>query len=160
MLGLTPVLNQLSSHGTGSTVLGLYLALNVNWMVLSLPLAWSYRIVAPDPPSWKVAMAGGFTTGAFVSGFLQGFVLFLSLPIDLGSPFGGATAVGAVSAVLLWMWVLHLGALYGYVATRAVSRLLAGGADADAQDVGGRDAGRPDADPAHAGSSRVVGGGV
>ncbi|HSK27496.1 MAG TPA: YhjD/YihY/BrkB family envelope integrity protein [Jiangellales bacterium] len=126
VLAVTPLLNDLFGAGPGPTVLGIYVALNVDWLVLSLPLTWSYRVVAPDPPSWPVAAAGGFATGAFVAGFLQGFALFLSLPIDLGAPFGGSTAVGAVVAVLLWMWVLHLVVLVGYVATRHLQRLLDG----------------------------------
>ena len=28
-------------------------------------------------------------TASFVSGFIQGFVLFLAIPLDLGLPFGG-----------------------------------------------------------------------
>jgi membrane protein len=118
VLAVTPLLNDLLGAGPGSTALGVYLALNVDWVAVSLPLAWSFRVVAPDPPSLRVALVGGFATGAFVAGFLQGFVLFLSLPIDLGAPFGGIPAVGAVTAVLLWMWVLHLVVLLGYVATR------------------------------------------
>jgi membrane protein len=83
--------------------------------------------VAADPPPWRSALVGGLATGAFVAGFLQGFVLFLSLPLDLGAPFGGQTAVGAVCAVLLWLWVLHLVVLVGWAATRAGSRLWAEG---------------------------------
>lgn len=123
VLGITPLLSDLFNKGAGGVALGVYVALNVDWLVVSLPLAWSFRVVAPDPPSWRFALAGGFATGAFVSGFLQGFVLFLSLPLDLGAPFGGQTAVGGVCAVLLWLWVLHLVVLVGWVATREAVQL-------------------------------------
>ncbi len=125
VLAITPVLSDLFGKGVGGIALGVYIALNVDWVVVSLPLAWSFRVVAPDPPPWRFALVGGFTTGAFVAGFLQGFVLFLALPIDLGAPFGGQTAVGAVCAVLLWLWVLHLVVLIGWSGTREAVRLWA-----------------------------------
>ncbi len=118
VLAITPFLDGLFGSGPGPTALGIYVALTVDWLAVSVPLAWSFRVVAADPPEWRAALVGGFVTGAFVSGFLQGFVLFLSLPLDLGAPFGGLTAVGAVSAVLRWLWWLHVVVLVGYVATR------------------------------------------
>jgi membrane protein len=127
VLAVTPLLNRLFSGGAGPTVLGIYVALNVDWLAISVPLAWSFRVVAPDPPGVGAAVAGGFATGAFVAGFLQGFVLFLWLPLDLGAPFGGLVAVGAVTAVLLWMWLLHMVVLVGYVATRQAVEMRAGG---------------------------------
>ncbi len=117
VLAITPLLDGLFGSGPGATALGIYVALTVDWLAVSVPLAWSFRVVAADPPAWRAAFVGAFATGAFVSGFLQGFVLFLSLPLDLGAPFGGLTAVGAASAVLLWMWWLHVVVLVGYVAT-------------------------------------------
>ena len=124
VLGITPLLATLFSEGRpGATALGVYVALNVDWIAVSVPLAWSFRVVSPDPPPWRLALVGGFTTGAFVSGFLQGFTLFLWLPIDLGAPFGGNQAVGAWTAVLLWVWLLHLVVLLGYVATRQAERI-------------------------------------
>jgi membrane protein len=127
VLAITPLLDGLFGSGPGPTALGIYLALTVDWIAISVPLAWSFRVVAADPPAWSAALVGGFATGAFVSGFLQGFVLFLSLPLDLGAPFGGLTAVGAVIAVLLWMWWLHVVVLVGYVATRQAVALGAAG---------------------------------
>src|SRR6476646_9261090 len=94
VLGITPLLAHLFTQGAGGVALGVYVALNVDWVVVSLPLAWIFRNVAPDPPPWRFALVGGFATGAFVAGFLQGFVLFQALPLDLGAPFGGQTAVG------------------------------------------------------------------
>lgn len=134
VLAVTPWLADLFSRGAGGVALGVYVALNVDWLVLSLPLAWSFRVVAPDRLGWRVALAGGLVTGAFVAGFLQGFVLFTSLPLDLGAPFGGLVALGAVCAVLLWLWVLHLVVLVGYAATRRLALLLGEGDGADTKD--------------------------
>lgn len=126
VLAVSPLLAHLFSAGIGGIALGVYLALNVDWVVVSVPLAWSFRAVSPDPLPWRLALVGGFATGAFVSGFLQGFTLFLALPIDLAAPFGGLLAVGAVTAVLLWVWLLHLVVLLGYVATRQAQRVRQG----------------------------------
>lgn len=123
LLAITPLLANLFGAGPAGVALGVYVALNVDWLVVSLPLAWTFRVVAADPAPWRAALIGGFATGAFVAGFLQGFVLFLTLPLDLGAPFGGQVAVGAVCAVLLWLLVLHLVVLVGWVATRAGHRL-------------------------------------
>ena len=105
-----------------------YLSLNVVWVVSWLPLTWVFRVVAPGRPAWRSAFAGAVVTGAFVSGFLQGFLLFLALPVDLGRPFGGLDLVGIVSGLLLWLWVLHLVVCVGYAFTWAL--------DGDAGDAG------------------------
>jgi membrane protein len=118
VLGVTPLLNDLFGSGGWGRALGVYVALNVDWLAVSLPLAWTFRAVAPGSLGWRASLVGGLVTGAFVAGFLQGFVLFLSLPLDLGAPFGGVAGVGAAVAVLLWLWVLHLVVLVGWVATR------------------------------------------
>jgi membrane protein len=119
LLASTPRLNQLFGHGGPAALGGVVLAFAVDWLVTAVPLVWVFRVVSPDPPGWLAALVGGVLTGSFVAGFLQGFVLFLSLPIDIGRPFGGLTAVGAVCALELWAWVLHLVVLLGYLATRS-----------------------------------------
>jgi membrane protein len=115
VLLVTPLLARLFDGGRAApTALGVYVALVVDWLVLSVPLTWSYRVVGPSLGSWVAATWAGFTTAAFLSGFLQGFVLFLALPIDLEAPFGGLPVVGAVIALGLWLWVLHIVILLGY----------------------------------------------
>ena len=52
-------------------------------------------------------------------------MLFLALPLDLGAPFGGLTVVGGVVAVGLWLFLLHLVVLVGWLLTQSLDDLLA-----------------------------------
>jgi membrane protein len=113
-----PAMSHLNDEEGVAGLLGAsYLALNLVWVVTTLPLTWAFRVVAPGHPRWGSAVIGGLVTGAFISGFLQGFLVFLALPVDLGRPFGGLAVVGVVSALLLWLWVLHLVVCAGYALT-------------------------------------------
>ena len=92
---------------------------------LTLPLAWGFRVVGVERVRWSALIVGALFTAACVSGFLQGSVLFLALPLDLGAPFGGLTVVGAVVAVGLWMFALHIVVIVGWLATQTLDELLA-----------------------------------
>ena len=94
------------------------------WLVLSPVLILVYRLIAPLRPGWTTTALVGSFTAANVSGFAHGFVLFWSLPLDLGVPFGGLDAVGAVVAVALWLYLFHLVTLVGYAATIQVHRMV------------------------------------
>ena len=121
VLMATPLLAALLGAGqTGRTALGVYVSFLLDWVALSVPLTYVYRLVGPLSPSWGSAAWGGFATGSVVSGFVQGFVLFLALPLDIGRPFGGFRVIGAVVAVGLWLWVLHAIVLVGYALTARV----------------------------------------
>jgi membrane protein len=122
VLALAPTLARLTSQGVGGVALAVYLALVVDWLVLAVPLTYVYRVLSPVPVSWRAAALSAFVTASFVSGFLQGFVLFLALPLDLGVPFGGFTEVGAAVAVAFWLWLLHLLVLVGYQVVLALDR--------------------------------------
>ena len=119
-----PLFARLRSGGAAGVLAASYLSLNVLWVAGWLPLTWVFRVVAPGRPRWRAAFAGAVVTSAFVSGFLQGFLLFLALPVDLGRPFGGLRQVGIVSALLLWLWVLHLVVCIGYALTWALDEQL------------------------------------
>lgn len=101
----------------GALVLGEWLALTVDWLLIWPALAYVFGVVGPRSPAWRPLLVGSGTTAAFLSGFLQGFVLFLALPLDLGGPFGGLAVIGAVVAVGFWLWLLHLVAVAGYTIT-------------------------------------------
>ena len=106
----------------GRIALGFYSVL----AVLMVPLAWGFRVVAGSRVRRSALLAGVFFTAACLSGFLQGFVLFLGLPLRLGAPFGGLTAVGSVVAVALWLFLLHLVLLVGWLLTQALDERLSG----------------------------------
>ncbi len=117
VLLVTPTLARLFSSGGASVLLAIVIAFLTDWVVLSLTLTWVYRVVSPARPGWLASLWGGAVTGSFVAGFVQGFVLFLSLPLRLGVPFGGFTEVGGMVAVGLWLYLLHVLVLVGFVLT-------------------------------------------
>lgn len=121
VLVVTPVLDRLTRNGVGPTVFGIWLAFVVDWLVVSAALAYVYAVLSPDRMAAGATALGALTTGSFVAGFLQGFVLFLSLPLDLGAPFAGYDVVGGFVAVGLWLWLLHALVLGGHELTRALA---------------------------------------
>ncbi len=104
----------------GQVAVGFYSVL----AALALPLAWGFRVVAGGRVHWPALAIGALFTAACLSGFLQGFVLFLSLPLDLGAPFGGLDVVGGMVALALWLFLLHLVVICGWLATRSLDELL------------------------------------
>ncbi|WP_199906897.1 YhjD/YihY/BrkB family envelope integrity protein [Aeromicrobium chenweiae] len=104
-------------EGLGARLLLIVVEFTITWLALTAPLTWVFRQVAPGHLRWTSAGIGALATAAFLAGFLQGFLLFLSIPIDLGVPFGGLDVVGGVVAVGFWLFLLHLVLLVGWVLT-------------------------------------------
>jgi membrane protein len=112
----------------GRIAVGFYSVL----IALTVPLLWGFRVVAGTRLGWRALLVGVPFTAACLSGFLQGFVLFLSLPLHLGAPFGGLAVVGGAVALGLWLFLLHLVLLGGWLLTQALDdHLGAGQRDAD-----------------------------
>lgn len=93
------------------------ISFTITWLALTPPLTWVYRQVAPGHLPWASALLGALATASFLAGFLQGFLLFLAIPVDVGVPFGGLDVVGGVVAAGFWMFLLHLVLLVGWVVT-------------------------------------------
>ncbi|MEV4710007.1 YhjD/YihY/BrkB family envelope integrity protein [Micromonospora sp. NPDC049374] len=116
-----PTTTGLVRRGGWAGALGVVLSFLAVWLVLTPVLMWVFRVVGPASPDWLSTLGMGSFTAANLSGFLHGFVLFASLPLDLGVPFGGLDEVGAAVAILLWLYVFHVIVLAGYSATLALS---------------------------------------
>jgi membrane protein len=108
----------------GAFAVGYYSVL----FALTVPLSWGFGVVAAGRLRWAALVSGVLFTAACLSGFLQGFVVFLALPLALGAPFGGLTIVGAVVAISLWLFLLHLVVIGGWLLTQALDDRLRRGA--------------------------------
>jgi membrane protein len=126
------------SGGVAATVgriaLGFYSVL----AALAVALVWGFRVVGGGRVGRTALVVGAAFTAACVSGFLQGFVLFLSLPLDLGAPFGGLPVVGGVVAVGFWLYLLHLVVLVGWLLTQSLDELLGRRSGTDRTEPGDR----------------------
>jgi membrane protein len=125
LLLTVPVMADLAATGgfgqtVGRVAIGFYAVL----AALTVPLAWGFRVVGAGRVRWSALAGGALFTAACLSGFLQGFVLFLALPLDLGAPFGGLDVVGGVVALGLWLFLLHLVVICGWLATQSLDELM------------------------------------
>ncbi|MDT7743413.1 MAG: rane protein [Actinomycetota bacterium] len=126
VLATSPFVGPLYSRGGWWLVLGIVVAFHVVWVAVSTTLVAVFRLVGPGRLGWRALVVGGFSTGAVLAGFLQGFLLFLAIPVEWSAPFGGLPIVGAVSALALWLYLIHLLVLCGYRVTVVLDGLLVG----------------------------------
>lgn len=110
--------------GVGGTLLGGYLAFLSAWILVSLTLVLLYRALAPDRPRVPALLLGAFGTGSFVAGFLIGFAIFLQIPLQIGSAYGGFAGAGAVAVAGGWLLLLHALVLIGYSVTLCLDTRL------------------------------------
>ncbi|WP_285597237.1 YihY/virulence factor BrkB family protein [Actinomycetospora sp. NBRC 106378] len=124
VLAVAPVVGPLYAAGGWSLVLGVVIAFHVVFLTVSLALVALFRFVAPGHLGTRAILIGAFATGSVLAGFLQGFVVFLAIPIEWSAPFGGLPIVGAVSALALWLFLLHILVLCGFRATVVLDQVL------------------------------------
>ncbi len=119
-LGATRWLSGALGNGLGGQLLGVYSAFLVGWVTITPVLAFAYRALSPEQPSPRALLWGAAGTGSFLSGTCLGFVLFLSLGLDLGGAYGGSLGLATAAATVGWLFVLHVIVLVGHVVTLAL----------------------------------------
>ena len=119
LAGLSASQGLISALGDGlvDRLLGVYFAFLVGWLSISPVLAYAYRALSPERPGTRALVWGAAGTGSFLSGTCLGFVLFLSLGIDLGGAYGGSVVLATTVAAVGWLFLLHVMVLVGYVTT-------------------------------------------
>ena len=113
LLAAGPWVAPLYRAGGNRLVLGVVIAFHVTFVLLGIVLLLVYRLVG-GAVGTRALLLGSFATSAFVSGFLQGFLMFLAIPVDWSLPFGGLPVFGAVAALALWLYLIHVLVLVGY----------------------------------------------
>jgi membrane protein len=114
LLAAGPVVSPLYLAGGSRLVLGVVIAFHVTFVLLWIALLLVYRVVGAGRIGTRALLVGSFAAAAFVAGFLQGFLLFLAIPVDWSLPFGGLPIFGAVAALALWLYLIHVMVLVGY----------------------------------------------
>ena len=114
LLAAGPVVSPLYLAGGNRLVLGVVIAFHVTFVLLWIALLLIYRLVGAGRIGIRALVLGSFAAGSFVAGFLQGFLLFLAIPVDWSLPFGGLPVFGAVAALALWLYLIHVLVLVGY----------------------------------------------
>ncbi|MGD9989685.1 YhjD/YihY/BrkB family envelope integrity protein [Pseudonocardia sp.] len=127
VLACAPFVAPLYRGGGWSLVLGVVVAFHVVWILVSIALVLVYASVAAERPGVRALLWGGFGTGSVLAGFLQGFLLFLAIPVEWSLPFGGLPVFGAVAALALWLYLLHILVLLGYRVTLVLDGVLGAG---------------------------------
>lgn len=121
-----PYVGPLYAGDGWSLVWGIVVAFHVVWLAVSTALLGVFGLIGPGRIGWRALLIGGFGTGAVLAGFLQGFILFLAIPVPWSAPFGGLPIIGAVSALALWLFLLHILVLCGFRVTVVLDELLRG----------------------------------
>jgi membrane protein len=109
----------------GNLLLGVVLGFHVTWVLLSLAIVLVFRWVAAGRIGPRALVIAAMATAAVLAGFLQGFLLFLAIPVEWSAPFGGLPVIGAVAALALWLYLLHVLLLVGYRVALVLDGLLA-----------------------------------
>jgi membrane protein len=114
LLAAGPLVAPLYRAGGARLVLGVVIAFHVTFVLLSVALLLIYRLVGGGRIRVRALVLGSASAGAFIAGFLQGFLLFLAIPVDWALPLGGLPVFGAVAALALWLYLIHVLVLVGY----------------------------------------------
>lgn len=117
VLASAPYVGPLYAGHGWTLVWGVVVAFHVVWLTVSTALLGVFALIGPGRLGWRALLVGAFGSGAILAGFLQGFVLFLAIPVSWSAPFGGLPIVGAVSALALWLFLLHILVLCGFRVT-------------------------------------------
>ncbi|MGW4528027.1 YhjD/YihY/BrkB family envelope integrity protein [Amycolatopsis sp. NPDC004378] len=105
---------------------GIAVSFHVDWLVIALATGVVFVGSAPTGVRRRPLALGALALAAFLSGFFHGFLLFLAIPLDWSVPFGGLAVVGVVSALVLWLYLLHVLLLLGYRLALSAERTRAG----------------------------------
>ncbi|BDX35078.1 hypothetical protein TUM20985_56250 [Mycobacterium antarcticum] len=124
VLASAPYVGPLYAGEGWTLVWGVVVGFHVVWLAVSTALLGVFALIGPGRLGWRALLVGAFGSGAILAGFLQGFVLFLAIPVSWSAPFGGLPIIGAVSALALWLFLIHILVLCGFRVTVVLDEIF------------------------------------
>lgn len=110
--------------GTGSALLGAFLAFCLGWIGATVLVAVLYRLFGPVDHGPVALWWGSAATGSFLTGMSEGWLLLLGLDVQLGRAYGGSTAIAGGAAFAAWLFLVHFTLIVGLLLTRRLDTAL------------------------------------
>ena len=114
LVAAIPFVAPFYEHGGWATAFGVVMAFHITFAMLTVVFAAMFRLVGTVAIPVVPLLIASACTASMNAGFLQGFLLFLAIPISWSAPFHGLPVVGAVTVLLLWLYVLNTLVIVGY----------------------------------------------
>lgn len=113
-VAVVAVLPDVIGAGTGSIVLGSYLAFLAAWLGGTLLLAVTYRAFSPVRLETSGLLWASAGAGSFLAGMSLGWVLVLEVGVEVGRAYGGSEELGAGVLFAIYLLLVQLTCLVGY----------------------------------------------
>jgi membrane protein len=132
----------------------------VGWLSAGLLVGVLYRAFSPRPLAAGPLALGAALTGSFLSGMSLTWLFLLRFGVDVGVAFGGSDLLGTVVVAAVFLYLVQVVLLGGYVLTLVLASRSAGpvvpghpvdqlAQDVDVPGVTGRLLDHVDQDPTH-----------
>lgn len=110
--------------GTTGQVLGVYLTFWIGWLSATALLVVLYRLFSLRRLRWAATVWGALATGSFLAGMSLGWVLVLRYGVAVGEAFGGSDDVGRVVLFTVYLLLVQVTVLVGYLLVLAIDAHL------------------------------------
>jgi len=98
----------------------------VGWLSASLLVGVLYRAFSPRPIQGRPLALGAALTGSFLSGMSLTWLFLLRFGVDVGIAFGDSDLLGTVVVAAVYLYLVQVVLLGGYLLSLALGRAAAG----------------------------------
>jgi membrane protein len=104
-------------------------AFAVGWVSASLLVGVLYRAFSPRPIGLGALALGAALTGSFLAGMSLTWLFLLRFGVDVGIAFGDSVLLGTVVVAAVYLYLVQVVLLGGYLLSLALGRAAAGTAE-------------------------------
>jgi membrane protein len=104
-------------------------AFAVGWVSASLLVGVLYRAFSPRPIGTGALALGAAVTGSFLAGMSLTWLFLLRFGVDVGIAFGDSDLLGTVVVAAVYLYLVQMVLLSGYILSLALGQTAAGSAE-------------------------------